>query len=50
VKYARTGLGGLLALCLVVRAAAWLVAPALPLIAVLFVVTSVLSLLVSRRF
>lgn len=42
MKYIRQGLGGLLMFCLIIRVAAWLLAPALPLIAILFVLAALL--------
>ena len=46
MKYLRQGLGGLLMFCVVIRMAAWLLAPALPLIAVLFGLAAILSYLI----
>lgn len=46
MKYLRQGLGGLLVFCLMIRLAAWLLAPALPLVVVLFVVTAILARLI----
>lgn len=43
MKHLRYGLGGLLALCIVLRIGAWLVGPVLPLVAVLFGVIMILS-------
>ena len=44
MKYLTRGLGGLLALCLMLRVGAWLVEPALPLVAVLFFLTAIFTL------
>ena len=46
MKYLQHGLGGLLAICLVIRVAAWLLSPALPLIIVLFVLVAILARLI----
>jgi hypothetical protein len=46
MKYLQSGLGSILAICLVIRVAAWLLAPALPLIIVLFVLVAILVRLI----
>jgi hypothetical protein len=43
------GVGGLLMLCLVLRVAAWLVTPAIPLLAVLTLVSSLLYFILIGR-
>jgi len=48
MKYLRQGLAALLALAVVVRLAAWLLAPALPSIAILMFVVTLLSLMMGR--
>ena len=49
MKYLTRGVGGLLALCLMLRVGAWLIEPALPLLAVLFFLTAIFSLIVRGR-
>jgi hypothetical protein len=49
MKYFTRGLGGLFAFCLVLRVGAWLVAPALPLLAVMLFLAGVLTLVVHGR-
>jgi hypothetical protein len=46
VKHLTRGLGGLFAFCLLLRVGAWLVAPALPLLAVLLFLAGVLTLVI----
>jgi len=46
VKYLRSGLGGLVALCVVLRVAAWLIAPVLPVVVALLCVVALLMAVV----
>lgn len=48
MKQVHIGLGGLLAFCLGLRAAAWLIGPAIPVVAVLFGLAAILTILVQR--
>lgn len=48
MKYVRQGLEGLVMFCLIVRVAAWLLAPAFPLIVVLFLVLELFHLMIGR--
>lgn len=49
MRYVRDGLGGLLLFCLVIRLAAWLVTPAIPLLLVLTAIAYITYLLTLRR-
>ena len=49
MRYLVQGLVGLLALCLTLRLAAWLITPAIPLLMVLLMLALIVSLLVSRH-
>ncbi len=48
VKKVRDGLGALLAVCLAVRVGAWLVRPAVPLVAVLLVMFGLYVWIIGR--
>jgi hypothetical protein len=49
VKYFTRGLANLFALCVMLRVGAWLIEPALPVLAMLFFLTGVVSLIVRGR-
>jgi len=50
MKQVRPALGGLLAVCVVVRVGAWLIAPAWPLIVTLLVLLGILRLITGRPY
>ena len=48
MKRLRDGLGSLLVMCIVIRLAAWLVAPALPLIVLLLIYVAIFMVIFGR--
>lgn len=49
MRHLRTGLGGLVAICVTLRVAAWLVAPVLPLLVVLFAMAVIVNVMFGRH-
>jgi len=43
VKHVKNGLGGLLAVCIIVRVGAWLLAPLIPALIILFCLVAIVT-------